>query len=228
MKTVGIIAAMSEELQHFSAHMQLESQNKNFYKGKLFDVNVILAVSGIGKVNAAACTQMLIDTYKINYLINIGVAGAINNELKIGDIIAAKNLVQHDFDATAFNLQLGEIPRLQKKFFNCDKKILDIIKSFAAGKNLANKIHFGTISTGDKFVSNDSDKKFIEKNFQAHCTEMEGAAIAQVCFLNEIPFTAIRIISDKSNNDAVASYKKFMSDATKNLFELVKFIISTH
>ena len=228
MKTVGIIAAMSEELQHFSAHMQLESQNKNFYKGKLFGVNTILAVSGIGKVNAAACTQMLIDTYKINYLINIGVAGAISDKLKIGDIVAAKNLVQHDFDATAFNLQLGEIPRLQKKFFNCDKKILGIIKNFAAEKNLTDKIHLGTIATGDKFVANDSAKRFIEKNFQAYGTEMEGAAIAQVCFLNEIPFAAIRIISDKSNSNAAENYKKFMSDATKNLFELVKFIISTH
>lgn len=225
MKTVGIIAAMPEELQHFLTHMQIESQNKNFYKGKLFETNTVLALSGIGKVNAAACTQMLIDTYKIDYIINIGAAGAINDKLKIGDIVAAKNLVQHDFDATAFNLQLGEIPRLQKIFFNCDKKILDTIKIFAEEKNLTDKIHFGTIATGDKFISSDIDKKFIEKNFQAYCTEMEGAAIAQVCFLNEIPFIAIRIITDNANDNAVENYKEFVNDATKNLFELVKFII---
>lgn len=232
MKTVGIIAAMDEELAHFHSLMKIttskNSLDTNFYVGKIFGKNAVLARSGIGKVNAASCAQYLIDLYNIDYVINIGAAGAVNNKLNIGDIVIAKDLVHHDFDVSVFGEPIGIIPNMKESYFKCDKNILKIVEGSAEKKRLPGNIYFGTIASGDQFISSDSNKKFIEKNFNAHCIEMEGAAIAQVCFLNKIPFIVIRIITDKADEKAIVYYKKFMTDVIKNSSNIVEYIVKQY
>jgi len=172
----------------------------------------ILVRAGIGKVNAARTTQILIDKFDIEYIINLGSAGGLNDKLSIGDIVIGEKIVQHDFDVTAFGREKGFIPETGK-FFESDIKLLNIFENI----NLDDaKILKGTIASGDIFYTNNELKQSIRKEFNADCVEIEGAAIAQVCYLNNIPFVVIRSISDNANNGAHMDYEKFTPIAVKN------------
>lgn len=242
MKTFGIIAAMDEEIVDLKNMLELDKivdkPKLKFYIGSLFEnQKIILVKSGIGKVNAAACTQSLIDLFNVEYIINVGVSGAVSNNLKIGDLIVANDLVQYDFDLSAFDKQIGFIPDLEQRFFESDKKLLNLINDFClvAGKNSddnnyekKNKIYFGRIASGDKFVCNPSDKNFIRNNFGADCVEMEGAAIAQVAFINKIPFVVIRVISDGADQNAVKFYDESVDSVTNNYLDIVKHILKSY
>ena len=228
-KPIGIIAAMEKEISHLRSLMKTTKTRKthisDFYSGELFDKNVVLVRSGIGKVNAAACTQALIDLYNTDFIINIGVGGGLDNKLKIGDIIIAEDLVQYDFDLTIFGHKQGVIPDLKESYFKCDQKILDLIKKSPDKLNMTSKIYFGRIISGDKFISDSIEKKVLAEKFNALCTEMEGAAIAQVCYINSIRFMVVRTISDNANNDALSDYENFSDLVAKNNCDLVKNIL---
>lgn len=237
MKVFGIITAMEEEISDLKNMVEIEqiieSAKIKFYIGKFdSDKKIILVKSGIGKVNMASCAQHLIDKFDVDVLINLGVGGAINNKLKIGDLVIAKDLVQYDFDLSAFKYQIGFIPDIEKKFFDADKKILELAEKFCSEqeKNMDNEnnIYFGRIASGDKFICDQKDKEFIRKNFDADCVEMEGAAAAQVAFLNNIPFAAIRVISDSANSNAVKSYNQFVDSVTKNYLKLIEYVIKNY
>ena len=232
MKTVGIIAAMNEEMIYLRSLMKITTSRNmldtDFYVGKLFGKNTVLARSGIGKVNAASCTQSLIDLYNVDYIINVGAAGAIENGLNIGDVVIGTDLVQHDFDATAFGDALGIIPRMKESYFKCDAELLKIEKKFADENDISVNFFVGRIASGDKFISNDADKKFISENFKAYCAEMEGAAVAQVCFLNNIPFIVLRTITDNANSSAIGYYKKFMNKVTRNTCDIIEYILNEY
>lgn len=247
IKIYGIIAALDEEIFNLLAVINVKETKNNlgtkFYIGELFNKKIILVKSGIGKVNAAACTQILIDLFKVDFIINIGVAGGLDNNLKIGDLVIAEDLVQYDFDTSAFGDPIGFISRLNKIFFEADKDMLKAIKKIYLEKEALdkqegldnkknfldkNKIYFGRIASGDKFIYELKDKLFIKNNFKAQCVEMEGAAIAQVCYLNKIKFIVIRSISDNSNQDSVETYKKNLDSAIKNYTELIKILIKEY
>jgi 5''-methylthioadenosine/S-adenosylhomocysteine nucleosidase len=232
MKTAGIIVAMNEELVYIRSMMEIiDSKNMldtDFYTGKLGNTNVVLVRSGVGKVNAASCTQSLIDLHNVDYVINVGSAGAIDKNLNVGDVVIASDLVQHDFDASAFGDALGIIPRMEESYFKSDMRLLDIAKRFANENILPVNFYFGRIASGDKFVSDDLQKELIYENFNAYCTEMEGAAVAQVCYLNNIPVIVIRTITDKADKNAIGYYKKFMSQATKNTCGIIKYILNEY
>ena len=225
-KTIGIIAAMEKEINHLKSSMQIKELKKtrvaDFYFGTLFNKNIVLVRSGIGKVNAAACTQALIDLYATDCVINIGVGGGLDKKIKIGDIVVANDLVQYDFDTTAFGNALGIIPGLQESYFKCEQKMLDLIKKF----NSPQKIYFGRIVSGDKFISRTDEKEVLAKKFNACCTEMEGAAVAQVCYINSVPFVVIRTISDNADDSALSSYENFSDTVAQNNCELVKYILN--
>ena len=232
--TFGIIGAMEEEIIYIKSKMEIlitrEIIGTTVYAGKINGQNVVLARCGIGKVNAAVCTQMLIDLYNVDCVINTGVAGSMNSNVHLGDVVISTKLVQHDFDATAFgDDELGFIPRLGIKFFEADKNLCNIAFENANDVLAAKgaKAHKGIIATGDQFISDKSVKEKIGKEFSPLCVEMEGAAIAHACFLNNIPFIVIRAISDNSDGD-IKVYENYIEIAAKNSSSIVEKIIESY
>lgn len=223
--TIGIIAAMAEELEILLKDISLEEKNTKanmtFHKGKLYGKDVVAVVCGIGKVNSAVCAQILISEYKVNKIINVGVAGGIGKDIYPGDVVVAENLVQHDMDTTAFGDKMGQIPRLDTFDFKCDKELIDTAKKACEEISEINSFT-GRIVSGDQFVADLEKIQWLEKEFEAISCEMEGASIAQVCYLNNIPFVVIRSISDNANNGAHMDYEKFTPIAVKNSTKILK------
>ena len=217
--TIGIIAAMAEELEILLKDLNLdekkEKANMTFHKGKLHEKDVVAVVCGIGKVNSAVCTQILVSEYNVDRVINVGVAGGIGKDIYPGDIVIAENLVQHDMDTTAFGDKIGQIPRLDTFDFKCDKEMVSIAKKACESISELNSFT-GRIASGDQFIANIEKIQWLDKEFGAISCEMEGASIAQVCYLNSIPFVVIRSISDNANNGAHMDYEKFVPVAVKN------------
>ena len=223
--TIGIIAAMAEELEILLKDISLEEKNTKanmtFHKGKLYGKDVVAVVCGIGKVNSAVCTQILVSEYNVDKVINVGVAGGIGKDIYPGDVVVAENLVQHDMDTTAFGDKMGQIPRLDTFDFKCDKELVETAKK--ACEEISEITSFtGRIVSGDQFVANLEKIQWLEKEFGAISCEMEGASIAQVSYLNNIPFVVIRSISDNANNGAHMDYEKFTPIAVKNSTKILK------
>lgn len=222
---IGIIAAMAEELEILLKDLALDEKNTKanmtFHKGKLYGKDVVAVVCGIGKVNSAVCTQILASEYNVDKVINVGVAGGIGKEIYPGDIVIAENLVQHDMDTTAFGDKIGQIPRLDTFDFKCDEEMIKIAKQ--ACEKISDLNSFtGRIVSGDQFVASLEKIQWLDKEFGAISCEMEGASIAQVCYLNSIPFVVIRSISDNANNGAHMDYQKFIPIAVKNSTRILK------
>lgn len=224
----GIIAAMSEELEILLKDMDLEDKkikaNMTFNKGKLWGKDVVAVVCGIGKVNAAICTQILASEYNVDKVINVGVAGGIGKEIYPGDIVIADNLVEHDMDTTAFGDPHGQIPRMDTFDFKADKELVELATK--ACESLTDiKSYVGRIVSGDQFIASVEKVQYLEKEFNALSCEMEGASIAHVCYSNNIPFVIIRSISDNANNGAHIDFEKFTPVAVKNSTSIIKEMI---
>lgn len=233
MKRIGIIIAMQEELEEMQKYIK-ESKEKEikhitYIEGKIGEKNVVIVQCGIGKVNAAMVTQELIDTYNIEYIVNIGVAGALNPMLNIGDVIIANKLIQHDFDITAFGHSKGYITGVGD-YIETDKTLTSKIEKLVTKIDTTNeyKIKFGTIASGDIFCTDVSMKEKIYSKFNADCVEMEGAAIAQVCYLNEIPFIVMRSISDSPNGENEIAFDKFLKIASKRIAKILNLFIENN
>ncbi|HHW67493.1 MAG: adenosylhomocysteine nucleosidase [Epulopiscium sp.] len=231
MSKIGIIGAMEEEVTILRNQMQNKELKQiagmDFYQGTLEGKEVILVRCGIGKVNAAICTQALIDHFHAQYIINTGVAGAIYEKLDIGDIVISSDCVQHDFDTSVFGDPLGTIPRMDESFFKGDSKLIELASQCA--KNLPSKpnVYVGRVASGDQFISSLKQKQTIWDNFNAYCAEMEGAAIAHACYLNKIPFVIIRSISDKADHSADVNFQEFVKEAAKNSNEMILEILKS-
>lgn len=228
MKNIGIIGAMSEEIILIKNKIDIISSKEiiglEFHMGKMHGNSVVLVSSGIGKVNAAICTQTLIDMYGVDYIINVGVAGALSPELNIGDIVISSDVVHHDMDCVGFGYEPGIIPRLKTSFFAADAELLSMAQE-ACEAVAGQKTFVARIASGDQFVSDSLVKSRIWSTFKAYCVEMEGAAIAQTAWLNKIPFVIIRAISDKANEEATVSFDKFVEIAARNSSDVVEEII---
>ena len=226
--TVGIIVAMNEELYSIKEKMEQIIIKKifdlEFLEGNINNTNCVIVKSGVGKVNAARTTQVLIDNYKLKFIINVGVAGSLNDSLDIGDIVIADSLVQHDFDITAFGREKGYITDIGKEL-KCDKVLIE------KAKNIINKIkgfkaNIGIIASGDIFCTDIKMKEKIHSKFKADCVEMEGAAIAQVCTLDKIPFIVIRSISDKPNGNNQIQYEEYLQIASERYAEFIDIFLN--
>ena len=166
------------------------------------------------------CTQILIDRFEVKAIINIGVAGAIADDLEIGDIVLSTKLIEHDFDVTAFGHKKGVIPRMDSSIFIADDKLIDMASD--AAKDLKDVyVKKGIVVSGDVFVSSSELKDALQTEFNADCAEMEGAAIAHVCMLNKMPFLVIRAMSDKANGEAPGNFDEFVFEAAKNSKKLI-------
>ena len=226
--TLGIIAAMSEELEILLQDMKVESKdtkaNMTFHKGNLWGQEVVAVVCGIGKVNAAICTQILISEYNVDKVINVGVAGGIGREIFPGNVVIADSLVQYDMDTTAFGDPMGQIPRLDTFDFKCNTELVELCQD-ACKENEEIKSFTGRIVTGDQFVASVEKVRWLEEEFGAAACEMEGGSIAHVCYLNNIPFVVIRSISDNANNGAHMDFAEFTAIGVKNSTSILKSMI---
>lgn len=225
MKRTGIIVAMKEELEEILKIMKniikKEIYNIQYFEGNINATDIIIVESGVGKVNAARITQILIDKLDVKEIINVGSAGALNEELNIGDIVIANKLVQHDFDITAFNHNKGYITGVGD-YIESDKILIEKFKNSADKiENGTYKIKLGTIASGDIFCTDVKMKDKIREKFNAECIEMEGAAIAQVCYLDKIPFIVIRSISDTPNGNNAIIFDEFVKLASKRCSEVL-------
>ena len=213
---------MDEELQeilNITKNLETEEYNElKIYKGKINKRNCILVKSGVGKVNAARTTQIIIDKYDIEYVINVGSAGSINALLNIGDIVVGKYVVQHDFDITAFGHSKGYITGVGDRIV-CDrdivKEIQDTIKNIEKRDKEKYKIKLGIVATGDIFCTKPEMKDKIRANFDADIVDMECGAMAQVCFLDKVPFVVIRSVSDTPNNNNAKTFDENLIFASK-------------
>lgn len=227
MKKVGIIFAMKEELDALKKYLELEKEyeifNLKFYEGKISNVDVVLVQSGIGKINAARTTQILIDNIQVDYIFNIGVAGGLDQSLSVGDIVIGEKLIQHDFDITAFGHNKGFIPDVGD-FIDADPYLINLANEVLLNDKEISVKH-GVIASGDIFCSESWMSEKINKKFNALACEMEGASIAQVCYLCHIPFLILRSISDVPNNNNVVTYEEFLEHSTKVIASSMKKLL---
>ena len=232
-KTVGIIGAMDCEVNKLKSKLQDLKEIKHgellINTGKLHGHNVIVVKSGVGKVNAALCTQYIIDKFEPDYIINTGIAGGVATGLQVGDIVAGSELVQYDFDVSAIGYAKGYMctginPDKPTVFYS-DKTLIAEFEKAAKGSL---NVHIGVIASGDTFVSDKNKKKEIKETFNASAVEMEGCAIAQTATVNKVPFVIVRAISDLADDTAAQDHEfvetemaELSSSAIEKLLEAI-------
>ncbi|MFG6330898.1 MAG: 5'-methylthioadenosine/adenosylhomocysteine nucleosidase [Lachnospiraceae bacterium] len=226
IKKIGIIGAMEEEVTALRGKLEnvkmLRKASMDFYSGTLNGVEAVIVRSGIGKVNAGICTQILADVYQVDAVINTGIAGSLKAEIDIGDIVVSSDALQHDMDATGFGYEPGVIPRMETSCFAADTELMEKAKAACEEAVPEIRVFSGRVVSGDQFISDKGVKERITRQFGGMCTEMEGAAIAQAAYLNGIPFVIIRAISDKADDSATVDYPAFERQAIAHSVALVE------
>ena len=227
---IGIIGAMEDEVAQLKKNMEIEETTEvaslSFCRGKLSGREVVVVRSGIGKVNAAICTQILVDQFHVDVIINTGIAGSLDAEIDIGDIVISTDAVEHDMDASIFGDPIGQIPQMDTFSFPADESLVKLAKE--VNEKAKPDVHtwIGRVVSGDQFVSSGEKKEQLIRVFDAKCTEMEGAAIAHAAYLNKISCVIIRAISDKADNSAVVDYPAFEAAAIRHSVRLIEALVS--
>lgn len=230
--TIGIIGALDEEIEYLTSVMENTKEEKIgpfvFYTGKLDNKNLVVSISGIGKVCAGSCASIMIHSFHANYVINTGAAGGINAALDIGDIVFSSKVAYHDVDVTAFNYKKGQLPK-HELYFKADNNLIAKAKEAIGKINFPHKCYTGTILSGDVFVANKNLCLNLAKNFDdVWAVEMEGAAIGQVCSDFKVPFLVVRAMSDRADGNACSSYDDFSKEvaqySAKFVQELIKLL----
>lgn len=217
---IGIIVAEEKELSAIKEIVtnveEISIYEKVFYKGLIENKEVVVVKSNVGKVNSARVCQILIDKFNPSLIINVGTAGSVDNKLDIGDVVVADRLVQYDFDVTPFGRKLGEIENIGE-YIEVKKELLDLFKDI--------DVTIGCIATGDKFIVNIEEKDNVKNIFKALCIEMEGASIAQVCYLDDVPFLVVRSITDKQDGSSKVDFETFLEFSSKKAASILKEIL---
>ena len=196
---------------------------RTFYFGRLAGREVVAAKTGVGKVFSAMTTQRLIDICKPECILFGGIAGSINPEYGIGDLVIARDCMQYDFDATRFHFKLGEIPYEGIREIPCDPKLARIALSWSSGETA---VHQGRILTGDRFLADKSSHSSLIEELGGDAVEMEGAGVGIVSHVNRVPFLLIRVISDKADGEVPINFKAFLRGASITLFDVVCHLLS--
>lgn len=230
---IGIIGAMSVEVNSIVASLEnaekIEKGGRTYNKGKLFGKDVVVVQCGVGKVNAALCAQSIISEFGADRVINTGIAGAMGAGLEVFDFVVSTGAVHHDVDVRVFGYELGHVPTIDVKIFPADKTMADTaMKAFASSEiSKEHKVISGLVASGDQFISEKPQKDFIKTNFNPACCEMEGASIAQTCYLNKVPFLILRCMSDMAD-ESTPTYQFNEESAAelsgKFLMEVIKGI----
>jgi adenosylhomocysteine nucleosidase len=229
---IGIIGAMEEEVKNIIEEMVNPKQKTIagmvFWQGDFHGRPTVSVICGIGKVNAAVCAQLLITVYKVERIIFTGVAGALDPDVKVGDVVISRDCIQHDIDVTGSGYDFGVIPRMETNIFMADSEMVKL--AVAAGKKLEEeglslRVHVGRVLSGDQYVCNREKSRWLHTYFSGTCVEMEGAAVAQVCYLNKVPFVIIRSISDGADDDAETTYERFKDIALRNSHRMTSYMV---
>ena len=222
---LGIIGAMDEEVAKIKEQMSdvtiTKTAGMEFFEGKLGGKDCVVVRSGIGKVNAGMCTQILADKFGVDAVINTGIAGSLRAEINIGDVVLSTDALQHDMDATGFGYKPGQIPRVDTLSFKADEKLIRLAEECCRRVNPEIGVFRGRVVSGDQFISSREKKNQLTEMFGGYCTEMEGAAIAQAAYLNGIPFLIIRAISDKADDSAGMDYATLEAKAIEHSVKLL-------
>lgn len=226
---IGIVGAMDIEVDGIKAEMTDKKVKTiaglEFVSGKLDGVDVVVSRCNPGKINAAACTQIMILEYSPRLVINPGVAGGIGKGVKIGDLVVGSACVQYDVDSSPLGDPVGMVSGLNKIQFECDTKTAETVKAHAE-KIYDGNVFYGIIVTGDRFVSDGEFCTKLHNDFDASACEMEGGAIAHVCYMNGVKFAVIRSISDNANDDASVDYPTFAKEAADKTIKLMNSVIT--
>lgn len=229
MEKIGIIGAMDDEVISFKEASNITKKTTiaemEYCEGTLHGKDVVIVKCGMGKVNAGICANSLINIFGCTRIINTGVAGSLDNKLDIGDIVISKDAVQHDFTVEAIGFKKAEIPFTGLYAFPADTKMINLALKSIKDLSLDIKAYEGRICSGDQFISTKEQKDIITSNFGGLCCEMEGAAVAQVCYLNRTPFLVIRAISDKADGSVFMDFETFKASAARNYVKIVKYIV---
>lgn len=227
-----ILAAFNQEVGEYESHLKdykkIQWHDYEFWEGNLFGTSVVVSKSGVGKVHAALVTQRLIDVYQPKQLIFTGLAGSLNEKLEIGDIVVSRDLIQHDFIAHP-QFPRYTIPRYNRvdtfHIFSADQKLVAKALKY---QPTSHKVAEGRILTGDQFLTRTelNAYKHLTEELHGDVVEMEGAAVAQVCTINRLPFVVIRTISDKANEHAHIDFAAFLPKAASNSLGIVKAILA--
>ena len=230
---IGIIGALDEEVnlvcENLSDHSHVDKAGSLFYTGKLGDVDVTVVKCGVGKVNAAICTQILIDRFACDRIVFGGVAGSLLKGLEQGDVVISSHAVQFDIDLTAFGRRRGELSG-QERLIEADADMIqaatDAFDHVAETMAQPPTLMVGTIVSGDSFISDPDTIKWLQREFGAACTEMEGGAVGYTCKINRIPFVIIRVISDGAGDQALDEFESFLTNSSQFLFHMISKTIS--
>lgn len=227
-KIFAIIGAMAQEVallrDLMSEREEIHIAGTTIYRGVLEKQDVVLMQCGIGKVNAAIGTTLLLDRFEAGAVINTGSAGALAEQLGIGDVVIAETLLHHDVNVTAFGYEAGQMAQMPARYA-CDANLIDAATKAAASFPAA-KVERGLIVSGDQFVHSQTARSHIKSQFvDAMAVEMEAAAIAQVCYRFDVPFVVIRAISDNANGEAEASFDRFLATAADHSAQMVKNLV---
>ena len=221
---IGIIGAMKIEVEKIIEKMTDKTfatiSGANFVSGKFFGKDVVVAVSGVGKVNAAAITEAMILKYSPDFVINTGVAGTLSSKLNIGDVAISKDVVEHDMDTSPLGDPKGFISGLNVVKMEADKRIIEMFSIVLTELNI--NFEIGTIASGDQFINSSEIKEKIRSEFNGICCEMEGASIGHVCTINNVPFCVLRAISDGADDSSHMSYEQFCDIAANNSIKVLE------
>ena len=224
---IGIIGAMSVEVEALIGMLENRAEELvggiKFNTGSLFGKKIVVAQCGVGKVFAAICAEAMIIKYSPSLVVNTGVGGALNKELRPTDTVIAERLLQHDMDTSPLGDPKGLISGINKVYFDTDERAREILSS--AAERLGLRAMRGTVASGDKFVADRADKERIVSEFSADVCEMEGGAIAHTALVNGTPFIVIRAISDSADGEANMDYMEFLPVAAKNSASLTLELI---
>jgi adenosylhomocysteine nucleosidase len=224
---LGIIGAMQVEVETLVArleHMRCSKHvGSNYYEGMLEGLDVVVVQCGVGKVNAALCAQILCSVYGVTHLVNTGVAGSLDAQLDIGDLVVSRDAMYHDFDCNYVGYPTGQVPGMDVIAFPADAQLMEA--AFAAAERV-NPGHtkIGRVASGDQFVASREQKEKIISVTQGLCTEMEGAAIAQAAYRNGVPFVILRAISDKADDSAEMDYPTFEKMAARRCAQVTQLL----
>ncbi|MEE3419754.1 MAG: 5'-methylthioadenosine/adenosylhomocysteine nucleosidase [Lachnospiraceae bacterium] len=230
MMKIGIIGAMDVEVAELVSKVvdakTFTRAGMTFVDGKIGKTPVVVVKSGVGKVNAGICVQILADVFQVSHVINTGVAGSLDNRIDVGDIVVSTDAVYHDVDATVFGYQKGEVPQLGTAAFPADEELRKAAVAAVRAADPDVHVFEGRVASGDQFIASREIKNGIKADFDALCCEMEGCAIAQAAYVNHIPFVIIRAISDKADESVTVSYDIFEKKAAEHCARLVEYMVT--
>lgn len=226
---LGIIGAMDEEVAKFKEMIEnlqiVYKSGMDFFSGKIEGTDVVVVKCGVGKVNAAMCTQTMIDVFDVTGIINTGIAGSLDADINIGDIVLASDTLEHDMDVAALGYEPGIIPDTSVSVFKTDDYLMDIAMQAVKASAIDVTVFTGRVVSGDQFISSKEKKAWLVSTFGGRCAEMEGASIGHVAVLNSVPYLVVRAISDKADDSAQLDYPTFAARAIDNSVRMMTEII---